>query len=126
MSLYTEATEITGPLQHGSKVTYRGVFSHRDRIILACLIGVCLLTNLSVIVWLLWPEHLSLTSSIYGAVGIIALALMVSVQLLQALQGLTLALFAANAKDPIPLQPLKAHRVASSPRSAPARSRSKW
>ncbi|MDF2461025.1 MAG: glycosyltransferase family 2 [Candidatus Saccharibacteria bacterium] len=110
---YDKASTLLGPLQPGSKVSYRRVFSRRQNVALYTIIAFNIVTGGLFLAWLLMPSHLPAGGSAFTVVaGVTATVLMVGLELIRLMQAGTLALFAAKAKDPVPLVPEKSHRVA--------------
>ena len=115
MALYRhEHARLTGPLQHGSTVQYKHVFSRRDNLTLNALIALNAVAGLSFLGWLLWPSHLPLggRSSLSHVTAILMVVLMVCLEVIRLGQSATLMFFARRAKDPIPLKPQHGLRVA--------------
>ena len=113
---YRNASRLAGPLVDSGRVTYHEVMSRTERFWLACLIVLNFVFGLGFVVWLLLPSHLPTPSDDMSMVvlmsGYLALTMVVGVELIRVLQTSALWVFAAAAKDPVPMVPERGARVA--------------
>ncbi len=103
---------ITGPLTDARRVTYRDVFSDREKAVLYVLIALQVVTGLSFVGWLLWPSHLPTGGAWFLLSSAVAVACMVLVEAVRLAQGAALVLFAARAATRCRSRPQPGLRVA--------------
>jgi cellulose synthase (UDP-forming) len=97
---------ITGALQNGKLVQFRRVMSRGQQVILFLFFSVMAVSGIG----LLWV--IGSTARVTSIAAVIVLALMLAVESLRILVGIPIAIFAARARDPIPLNPVAFPRVA--------------
>jgi cellulose synthase (UDP-forming) len=113
VALYENASELAGELESGSRVRYRRVFSRTENRQLKLLVTVNVAASLSLVVWLLLPYHWPAAGNSWSRIiAGIAIFMMAATELIRLAQGAALWIFAANARDPIPLRPHRGMRVA--------------
>ncbi len=113
MSLYQNASALTGPLQSGMTVQYRRVFSTKENVKLGCIVALNVLVSIVFLTWLAWPSHWPKWETTTGMVGsVVVVGLMLGLEIIRLAQCATLMFFASRAKDPIPMHPNRHFRVA--------------
>jgi len=112
-SLYDGTSTIAGPLQDAAAVRYRQVLSRRQRYALAGFIALNVVTGIGFITWLVLASRMRAGASSAGfAISVILVAVMACLEGIRLVQGVTLGVFAARAKDPVPVRPRGTLRVA--------------
>lgn len=110
---YAGGLVITGEPQPGSQVRYRRVLSRRENVMLTALSFLSLLTGGAFVGWLiLAPRYPSGAHPLTLTGFSILIACMVFVELIRISQSAILGIFAAFAKDPIPMPVPEGLRVA--------------
>jgi cellulose synthase/poly-beta-1,6-N-acetylglucosamine synthase-like glycosyltransferase len=117
---YVGTATAAGPLQPAAvddqPVRFRPVASVKERLVLAGLVILNAATALVFIGWLLRPEHIPGFTGHLPAAALwlarIGFALVVAVEVIRLLQNIAVWVYAAHAKDPIPVDPPIGWRVA--------------
>jgi cellulose synthase (UDP-forming) len=108
-SAYINASTITGELQDGGVLRFRRVLSRRQRFTLVGFIAVNGAAGLALVLWLILASSISPAAF---TLGIALLVMMVCLEGTRLWQAATLVIFACRARDPIPLKPRAAFRMA--------------
>lgn len=111
MDYYTEEhSRLTGELQPARPtVQFVDVFSRRQKEELTVLAAFVAITGMALLFWLFWPSP---DASAPTVVSVIILILMGVTELIRLSMTATLAIWAAIAKDPVPMEPPPNLRVA--------------
>jgi cellulose synthase (UDP-forming) len=105
--LYETSSEITGKLTNKKKVTFRNILTATDLSVLRLFLILIVTSMLSVATLLL----LAVLQS-FSIIALILVIAVIFVELLRLVQSLTLFIFAAKAKDPLPMKLPTGKRIA--------------
>ena len=94
-----DAGRITGPLQPGNQVQFRRTLNHGQQTVLGVLLALMTVSGAGLL-WLLFAR-----AHVTGIATGVILGLMLAVEALRISIGIPVALFAIQARDPVPLQP---------------------
>jgi cellulose synthase (UDP-forming) len=111
---YAASSTVAGELQPAApQVRYERVLNRPQRRVLALLIAFCAVSSLVFLGWLAWPTHLpDEAGTAAQTAAAVAFGLILVVEIVRVGQNSTLWMFAAAARDPVPMQPRRGLRVA--------------
>jgi cellulose synthase/poly-beta-1,6-N-acetylglucosamine synthase-like glycosyltransferase len=106
---YYGASTSTGSLQDGDTVRYHRTMKRSQTVMLTALIALNTIAGVGLLAWLGLASRISSGGL---AVGIALLVLMILLECVRLFQSATIMVYAAKARDPVPLKPGRTHRVA--------------
>lgn len=111
-----ESSELTGPLQPATAlVHYRKVLTRRQQVTMTMAGGVHVATTVALLGYILWPTSLPLLEPgrpVFNVLAVAGLVVLVGLQLGAGFRTCVTTYFLANARDPIPMRPQPALKVA--------------